>query len=99
MKKVKKIAALIGVILILSMYIISFISAIFASEHATGLFISSVFCTIAIPILLYGFILVYKRVHKDEVVVDAFHKTLPDMSKFNTDITDTNSNSDTRNSK
>lgn len=98
MKNVKRIAALIGIILILSMYIISFISALLASEYAHGLFAASVFCTIAIPILLYGFILVYKRIHRDEYTIDAFHKTLPDMDKINTDSDNTNSDSDSTDS-
>jgi uncharacterized BrkB/YihY/UPF0761 family membrane protein len=66
MKKVKRTAALVGIILIASMYIISLISALFASEHAPGLFLASVFSTIVIPIMIYGFITIYKIVHKND---------------------------------
>ena len=66
MNKVKRISSSIGIVLILSMYAISLISAIFASEKAPGLFLASIFSTIVIPIMIYAFITVYKRVHKDD---------------------------------
>ncbi|MGB4657763.1 MAG: hypothetical protein WBI07_01125 [Mobilitalea sp.] len=67
MKKVKRISAIVGIILIASMYIISFISAIFATEKAPGLFLASVFCTIVIPIMIHIFIATYKYVHKNDI--------------------------------
>jgi uncharacterized BrkB/YihY/UPF0761 family membrane protein len=66
MKKVKRIAAFIGIALILSMYLLSLISAIFATEQFPGLFLASVFSTIVIPIMIYLFIAVYKYVHKND---------------------------------
>lgn len=66
MKKVKRIAAMIGVILIASMYVISFVSALFASKYSNGLFLASIFSTVAIPIMIYAFITVYKIVHKND---------------------------------
>ncbi|MDF2907052.1 MAG: putative rane protein [Herbinix sp.] len=67
MSKVKRTAAIIGLILIVSMYLISFLSALFATEYSYGLFMASIFCTIVIPIMIYLFIAVYKMVHrKDE---------------------------------
>lgn len=70
MNKVKRISSMIGIILILSMYVISFFSAIFASEKAPGLFLASIFSTIVIPIMIYAFIAVYKMVHKDDLPKD-----------------------------
>lgn len=66
MNKVKKISAIIGIIAILSMYLVSMIVAIFASEKAPGLFLASVFMTVIIPIMIYCFVTVYQRVHKDD---------------------------------
>ncbi|NLK74833.1 MAG: hypothetical protein GX288_06030 [Clostridiales bacterium] len=66
MNKIKRISSLIGVILIASMYVISLISAIFATEQAPGLFLASIFSTITIPIMIHGFLVIYKRVHKDK---------------------------------
>jgi Na+/melibiose symporter-like transporter len=66
MSKVKRVAAIIAIILIASLYLISFISAIFAKENAYGLFMASIFCTVVIPIMMYLFIWVYKMVHKKD---------------------------------
>jgi uncharacterized BrkB/YihY/UPF0761 family membrane protein len=66
MGKVKRIAAITGIVLIASMYLISFISSFFAKEHAAGLFLASVFSTIVIPIMIYGFIAVYRYVHRND---------------------------------
>jgi len=66
MKKVKRISAIIGIVLIASMYIISLISAFFATKYAPGLFLASIFSTIVIPIMIYGFFTIYKYVHKND---------------------------------
>lgn len=66
MNKVKRIAAIIGIILICSMYLISLLSAFFASEYSNGLFAASVFSTIVIPILIWWFLTIYKWVHKND---------------------------------
>jgi len=63
MKKVKRISAIIGIIAILSLYLVSLMLAIFASDKAQGLFMASVFCTVIIPIMIYLFIAVYERVY------------------------------------
>jgi Na+/proline symporter len=76
--KPKRIAAIVGVVLLLSMYVVSIISAVFATENSHGLFMASVFCTVMIPIMIYGFITVYKMVHrKDE---EPKEPTSPDKS-------------------
>jgi len=61
----KRIASIIGIILILSLYIVSLVSAIFAKE-VKGLFAASVFCAIVLPIMIWWFITVYKWVHKKD---------------------------------
>ncbi len=66
MNKVKRIASVIGILLILSMYVISLLAAIFIKELAEGLFLSAIFSTVAIPIMIYGFIEVYKYVHRND---------------------------------
>jgi putative hydrolase of the HAD superfamily len=66
MKNVKRIAAIIGIVLIASMYLISLISAFVATEYTNGLFLASIFSTIVIPIMIYGFIAIYKYVHRND---------------------------------
>lgn len=70
MPKVKRIAAIIGIILIISMYLVSFISAFFATEYSYGLFMASIFCTIVIPLMIYLYTMVYKIVHRKDETED-----------------------------
>lgn len=67
MKKVKRIASIVGIVFILSMYLVSFLAAIFSPKGAPGLFLASIFSTVVVPILMYLFIMIYKWVHKDDV--------------------------------
>lgn len=69
-KKVKRIAAIIGLVLFASLFLITFISAFFASEKAPGLFMASLFSAIVIPIMIWGFMLVYRLVHRNDPAVD-----------------------------
>jgi len=68
--------ALFGVILLVLMYLITFISAFFKSEAAQALFRASIACTILVPIFLYAFLMVAKTVRPskspvvDSVVLD-----------------------------
>lgn len=83
-KKVKRISAIVGIVLIISMYVISLISALFASKAAPGLFLTSIFSTVVIPIMIYAFIATYKYVHKNDKPKDtdkAEPSEDPDQSK------------------
>lgn len=62
--KAKKIAAIIGVAAILSLYLISLFIGIFFSDKYPGLFMASVFSAVVIPIMIYAFVAVYRYVHK-----------------------------------
>lgn len=62
--KAKRIGAVIGIIAILSLYIISFIIGIFFSDEYPQLFMASVFLAVIIPIIVYCFVAVYRYVHK-----------------------------------
>lgn len=54
----KRIAALIGIFLLLAMYALTMIFALMDSPAAKGLLMAAIFCTIAVPVLLYAMILV-----------------------------------------
>lgn len=56
--KGKRIAALCAVVLLVGLYVFSLISAIFAKPYANGLFLTSVFATFAVPIFVYGIMLI-----------------------------------------
>ncbi|MBO5198808.1 MAG: hypothetical protein J6B85_09875 [Lachnospiraceae bacterium] len=66
MKNGKRIAAIAGIAVLVLMYLLTLIAAITAKPYANGLFMASAVCTVIIPILLYGFIVIYKLVHKED---------------------------------
>lgn len=65
MKKLKRILAMVGVILLLAMYLITLILGLTASPATKGMLVASLACTIIIPIFLYGIILI-ARVLEDK---------------------------------
>lgn len=60
MKKVQRILALAGVVLIVLMYAATLFFALSDSPNATEWLMASVFCTIAVPVVIYAYMLVYK---------------------------------------
>lgn len=62
--KAKRLAAIIGIIAILSLYVFSFIIGVFYSNEYPQLFMASVFLAVIIPIIIYCFVAVYRYVHK-----------------------------------
>jgi hypothetical protein len=64
MKKVKRIAALIGVVFLLSLYALTFIASFTSSSHSMALFQASLYSTIFIPIMIYVYIFIYKLIKK-----------------------------------
>ncbi len=60
MKKRKRILALLGAALLFLMYASTLIFALIGSETALMWLRASVACTIIVPVMLYGYILVYR---------------------------------------
>lgn len=75
----KRVVALAGVIILLALYVISFIFAVLARPETKNLFIGSLACTIFVPIAIYGYLWFDKVFHKkkdDEI-------SLSEMKKLN----------------
>ncbi len=67
MKKLKRIAALIGACLLILMYLLTLVFALMHRPDWFQWFEASIFCTVAVPAVLYGMILIYKVLgHKKE---------------------------------
>lgn len=62
--KAKRVGAIIGIVAILSLYLISFIIGVFFSDQYPQLFLASVFLAVIVPIMVYCFVAVYKYVHR-----------------------------------
>lgn len=60
MKKMKRILALAAAIALASLYVITFLLAVFGSERTQGWLMASVVLTVLIPSLAYAMLLVYK---------------------------------------
>lgn len=64
MDKLRRIFAAAGAVVLLGMYLLTFISAILATPATHALFLGSLSATIIIPIFLYAYTLIYKMVYK-----------------------------------
>jgi hypothetical protein len=71
MKKRSRIFAIIGVILLVSLYLSTLVFALFDRTESLWLLKASIICTVVIPVLLYGYRLLYKVTNnKDKDDVD-----------------------------
>ena len=66
MKKGKRIIAGVGAVLLVLMYIATLIFALIDHPSTEQLFIGSLVCTGVVPVLLYGYMLFYKVMNKNE---------------------------------
>lgn len=61
MKKLQRILALAGILLLLAMYGSTLVFALSGSDNAAGCFKASLYCTIVVPVILYSHALVYRH--------------------------------------
>ena len=61
MKKVKQILAIIGVIILAGLYISTIVCAVSASEN----FMTSIYASVIIPVLIWAYSFIYKLIKKD----------------------------------
>lgn len=71
MKKFKRTLALIGAVLLLLLYVSTFLFAFLDHSASMGLLKASVACTVILPVLLYAYALVYRAIRKDNDDSDA----------------------------
>jgi hypothetical protein len=79
MKKVKRILALVGVILLVAMYGSTFVFAIIDNSDSMMMFKASIAATIIIPVLLWTYTLVFKLVKDNDKPQDL--EDVQDQSK------------------
>ncbi len=65
MKKIKRALALAGAVLLILLYVSTFVFALIDHSASKGLLKASIACTILLPVLLYAYTLVYKITRKD----------------------------------
>ena len=63
----KKVMAIIGVVVLVGMYLITLFCAIFYKEGLDEWFTASAYCTVVIPVFIYAFMMLCKVfVKKDD---------------------------------
>lgn len=65
MKKVKRILAILGVVLLLGLYVLTMIMAIFDPTETMNYFMASVVATVMIPTLFWIYMYIYKLMKKN----------------------------------
>lgn len=63
MKKIKRVLAGVGALILVGMYISTLIFSLIGSPEALNWLKASIACTILLPVLLYAYTLVYKILH------------------------------------
>ena len=66
MNKMKRVLALLAVVLLIGLYLCTFVFSLFDSELSQNLFMASVALTIILPVLFYGMMMFYRLFHKDD---------------------------------
>lgn len=66
MKKMKRILALIGVVLLAGLYLATLVFALIGSPQAYGLFRVCVVLTVIVPVLLYAYMLLARALKKED---------------------------------
>lgn len=74
---VKRIAAWIGIGLIVVMYLLTAITSVLARPEANGLFMASLVLTLIVPLLLWMFIKLYEAAHRNDGI------SMSEMRKIN----------------
>lgn len=66
MKKVKRIMAWVGIIVLLGLYLTTFVMAMFATPATGAMFIACIVATIMVPILFYVVGFIYQLIFPSE---------------------------------
>ena len=64
MKNLKRISALLGIILLAGLYLTSLVLALTSNAHTFEFFVASIAATVIIPILLWIYTAMYKYITK-----------------------------------
>ena len=71
-KRHKQIAAIIGVVLLVALYLVTFILALCRFEGASSLFMGALACTIVVPVLIWIYIWLYGLLTHKKTIATLF---------------------------
>lgn len=64
--KARRIMAIVGIMILISLYVVTLVAAIMNKPYADKFFIASLYSSIIIPVLIYGFMVVTKAFGRKE---------------------------------
>lgn len=65
MKKAKQIFAIIGIVLLVSLYFITLVCALTDNTSTMQVFMASVFATVVIPVIIWAYSFIYRLIKKN----------------------------------
>ena len=77
----KRILAFAGIGLLVFLYVLTLIFALSGSENYFGMMMASVAATILVPIVLYGYVLVYKVIKDNNTEEAPEEEELPETEE------------------
>ncbi len=63
-ERMRRICALIGVVILVGMYVATLIASLMKSELAHSMFLFSLYCSIAVPVIIYMMQMIYKLANR-----------------------------------
>ena len=93
-RKHKQIAAIVGLVLLGIMYLAFFVVALIADELPQGFFITCLFATIFIPILIWVYIWLYGVVTNRHTIASLDILQTGDLARDITDLTENDSSNE-----
>jgi dolichyl-phosphate-mannose--protein O-mannosyl transferase len=60
MKKIQRILAVIGILLLVSLYVATLVLALTDDPATMDLFRASIYCTVIVPVLVWAYSFIYK---------------------------------------
>lgn len=85
MKKAKRILAIIGIVLLISLYVITIVLAVTDDPNTMNAFRASVYCTFLVPVLIWAYTFIYKLLKNNYGNKPADEFTIPDDTEKKTE--------------
>lgn len=85
MKKAKRILAIIGIVLLISLYVITIVLAVTDDPNTMNAFRASVYCTFLVPVLIWAYTFIYKLLKNNYGDKPADEPTIPDDTEKKTE--------------
>jgi dolichyl-phosphate-mannose--protein O-mannosyl transferase len=60
MKKIQRILAIIGALLLIGLYVVTLVLALTDDPATMDLFRASIYCTVIVPVLIWAYSFIYK---------------------------------------